>query len=321
MPVRLTIRPPRTSKPQVVEFDEDRVTIGRSSRCDVRIPLRVVSGHHLTLLRTDAGLVVRDEKSTNGTLLDGKPLPADTDQALSGGGRLEILDLRIDVEFVPALGDAFSLQHTGTMARQLLGDALFATQDTGTDESAYFEVMRGPCAGEKLVVPDTLDHGRLADAADADLHVEGLGCALKLFRDGDGFGVEPTETSANVSPSVAGVPLDGPRRLASGETIVAGDVELRFVDPLEAYLEELDGAGGPAHDEEAPSKHKARPGYDTLTEDNEASPTSELDEDEERQNPDSTARGLGPVEVGVITLSVISLAGVVYLLLSIFGVV
>ena len=102
---------------------------------------------------------------------------------------------------------------------------------------------------------------------------------------------------------------------------MAGSLELRFVDPLESYLEELDGAAAdPASTGEQPPSG-SRPGFDTVTGDVDPSPTSELDEaGDKRQNPDSST-GLGPVEVGVIALSVLVLAGVVYLLLSIFGIV
>lgn len=316
MPVRLTIRPPRTTKPQVVEFSEERVTIGRSSRCDVRIPLRVVSGHHLTLSQTAAGLFVRDENSTNGTLFDGVPLPVDDEHAIHNGGRLEILDLCIDVEVVPDLGAGFSLAHTGTMARQMLGDALFATESDSNDESAYLDVVRGPSAGQKLAVPDDLDRGRVADASDAAVSVPGLEVALEIYRDGDGFGIALAD-DADASVRVGGSPLVEPRRLASGQTIDAGTVELRFVDPLEAYLEELDGSGAPASDEH--DQHS--PISDTLTAGAESPTTDALDEKQKQRNPASTPRTFGPVEVGVIALSIVSLAGVVYLLLSIFGVV
>ncbi len=322
MPVRLTIRPPRTTESQVVEFDEERVTIGRSSRCDVRIPLRVVSGHHLTLLHSDDGLLIRDEQSTNGTLLDGEPLPAGADRPIRHRGCLQILDLRIDVEVVPDFGGGFSLQHTGTMARQMVGEALLSTTNDPQAESAYFEMVRGPGVGQKLIVPDDLERGRIADDDDARLQVAGMPCPLEIFREGDGFGIRLAEDADDaVAVTVAQTPLGDAHRLHSGDLIAAGGVELRFVDPLESYLNELDGAAAnpTSTAEERPSE--PRPGFDTVTGDVEPSPTSELDESEdERQNPDSSM-GLGPVEVGAIALSVMVLAGVVYLLLSIFGLV
>lgn len=317
MPVRLTIRPPRSNEPRVVEFDDERVTLGRSSRCDIQLPFRVVSGHHLTLQQVDGVLSVRDEHSTNGTLVDGAPLETARDQLLGTAGLLEIVDLRIDVELVPDLGGGVGLDHTSTLARQMLGEALFSAGDETCDEAAHFEVVRGSEAGQKHFVPDTLDRGLIADAPDAVIRVAGLATPLEIYRDGDGFGLDrPDHTSGENRVTVAGEPLQKERRLTSGDHIVAGDVELRFVDPLEAYLEELDG-GSKKVDQEIPD--------DLRVEADEPDEAEEADEqqdepEQERQNPDSTAPKLGAVEVGVIAVSLLILAGVAYLLMSIFEV-
>ncbi|MFP4600297.1 MAG: FHA domain-containing protein, partial [Persicimonas sp.] len=243
MAVKLTIHPPRQNSPQVVEFNEDHVTIGRSSKCDIRLPFRVVSGHHLTVHNDGlSGFQVRDEASTNGTSLDGEPLPAGEDRRLSSGAELEIVDLRITVELVPTLGHGFSLEKTGTMVRQMVGEALLAGTDDQDDERAYFEVLRGVNRGRRKELPDDLDRGLIADQLDADVYVEGLETSVEIYRDGDGFAVGPADDTPPGRPVTLGdQPLTQGRRLTSGDVLRVGSIELEFVDPLESYLAELEG--------------------------------------------------------------------------------
>ncbi len=329
MPVKLTITPPRESSPKVIEFDDTRVSIGRSSSCDIRLPFRIVSGHHLTIVSDDAATYrVRDEASTNGTLLDGQPMAEGREYALSSGSRLDIVDLQIQVELVPLLGHGVSLDKTGTMVRQMLGEALL---DGASDaaESAHFLILAGPERGEQLLVPDDLDSARVADAPGADLRVRALESPFDIFREGDGFGVRPAAQDA--SATVGDQPLSGPRQLASGDEIQSGPVRLRFVDPLESFLQELDGiVPSSSHNHEADAQpvrmtmDAARPSDadeagqapaladDTAVDDATPAPPN--------KNPESTRHHWGLVEFGVLAVSMVVLCGVAYLLLSIFGV-
>jgi pSer/pThr/pTyr-binding forkhead associated (FHA) protein len=315
MPVRLTIRPPRTNKPRIVEFDDERVTIGRSSRCDIRLPFGVVSGHHLTIIQSANSLQVRDEQSTNGTLLDGEPLTAGAERRLAWGATLQIVDLSIEVELVPDLNIAASLGQTGTMARLMLGEALLDSAPDEEVDSAHFEVIEGSAPGQKHSVPDDLDRGRIADDDDALICLPGLQVALEVYRDGDGFGLRLAQDASGETPvTVNDTALLEQRRLSSGDTIAAGTTRLRFVDPLETYLDELDGVVPPTDDAGSPQQtldrapEPAEPGF--------------LESDKPKpQDPDSAKRSWSAVEVGVIAVSLVVLAGVVYLLLSVFGAV
>lgn len=349
MAVKLTIKPPRDADPRVVEFDESSVSIGRSSRCDIRLPFRVVSGHHLTIARADdAGYQIRDEASTNGTLIDGEPMAHSRDYPLRSGTRLDIVDLSIHIDLVPTLGAGVPLEKTGTIVRQMLGEALLEHAGSDEDvESAHFSVHGGPDDGARRIVPDDLESGRIADEPGAELSVAGLPVVLEIFRQGDGFGIRPADPSPPEQVTVAGVPLAGDRPLSSGDEIVAGAVRLRFTDPLEGFLQELDGivpagaggevvdgaesatadgddalvADGPAPGEDAedtglPAGATTHPTGATQA----AGSSMPSVEEHTSENPDSTGPGWGLVEVGVVIFSLALLLGVVYLLLTIFGV-
>jgi pSer/pThr/pTyr-binding forkhead associated (FHA) protein len=372
MPVRLTIHPPRTDKPRVVEFDDARVTIGRSSKCDIRLPFRIVSSHHLTIIQSANSLQVRDEKSTNGTLLDGQPLIAGTDRRLAWGATLEIVDLSIAVESIPDLDAGVSLGKTGTMARLMLGEALLSGAQSGPDQSgpdqsstdqsstdqsstdqsstdqsstdqsstahpgsapdgeleaAYFDVIKGPAKGQRPQLPDDLKSGLISDHEDALICLPGLTVALEILRDGDGFGLGLAQEAQPKAGLVTlnDMELTKHRRLNSGDTITVGSTVVRFVDPLEAYLNDLDGVIPPS--DVAKSPHN--PAIDTLED-------ASLDVGSDRgvgsvqiapvepepsksKKPDSSKRSLGVIEVGVIAVSLVVLVGVIFFLLSIFG--
>jgi pSer/pThr/pTyr-binding forkhead associated (FHA) protein len=332
MPVRLTIRPPRTNEARVVEFDDACVTIGRSSRCDIRLPFRIVSGHHLTITQSPNSLKVRDERSTNGTFLDGERLEAGTERQISWGSILEIVDLSIEVELVPDLDAGRSLDQTGPLTRQMLGEALLGSATDEDVESAYFEVIEGEAPGQRFTIPDDLERGRIsgdknagdknagdknagkkvAGHEDALISLTGLDTALEIYRDGDGFGLGLAHDAVAETPvRVGDTPLIESRRLTSGELIVAGSISLRFVDPLETYLDELDGVIPPTNSPASGVSKNAE----------QASEPKQVELDRaEPKDPGSETRSLSAIEVGVIAISVVVLSGVVFLLLSIFGV-
>ena len=62
--------------------------IGRDPACQLRPGSGLVSGRHCAILLREGQLFVRDLNSTNGTLLDGKPLRGES--VLKGGERIQI---------------------------------------------------------------------------------------------------------------------------------------------------------------------------------------------------------------------------------------
>lgn len=77
-------------KLQALEFDEERVTIGRTADNAVRISDALSSRHHCQISRTGDGYQAEDLKSRNGTKLNGEPLTQAT--LLQPGDRIEVGD-------------------------------------------------------------------------------------------------------------------------------------------------------------------------------------------------------------------------------------
>ena len=69
------------------------VLIGRGKLCDVRIGSPSVSRHHAMVVSSPSGVVLIDLESTNGTLVDDKPIK---EQALDVSGTIIIGDCSID---------------------------------------------------------------------------------------------------------------------------------------------------------------------------------------------------------------------------------
>lgn len=72
------------------------LTLGRSAEADVSFEDRYASGIHATLYSRGDRYFVEDLGSTNGTLLDGRPVSGE--QELRDGSQIEIGDTRFRIE-------------------------------------------------------------------------------------------------------------------------------------------------------------------------------------------------------------------------------
>lgn len=71
--VAITV-PGKTSQPYRFQLDRKKVTIGRSSDCDIIIECPSVSSLHCTMERVEGGYILRDRHSTNGIKLDNEEM-------------------------------------------------------------------------------------------------------------------------------------------------------------------------------------------------------------------------------------------------------
>lgn len=247
MSLQLTIQGPALSAPMNVLITQPRVTIGRASTCDVRLPFATVSSHHLTLERTPQGrYTIMDMGSTNGTTLNGATLTAQRSAPLNQGDALAILELQIKVTVNQALEQGFTLAESGTMVRQMVSQAL--QQAEGSADQAFFEVIRGKDRGRRFMIPDDLEEGKIGRGPQSLIALSEP-CpehVATLKRLGDGFTLEPT----GQGPIKLGAELLSARQpLRSRQRIHIADIECIFYDPLQEYLEDLEG--GSPHVERA----------------------------------------------------------------------
>lgn len=235
----LTIHRGKENEPRRISFDSERVTVGRSDQCDIRLPYRVVSSHHLTFERRGDGYAVRDESSTNGTKFDGTMLEAGEWQNVEDGSRIQIVDVFIDIELSNTtrdntLGD-FTLEQTGTLARELLGEAL---EEEG-EELAYFEIVEGADTDSRYEIPDEADDLDIGGAESCAITLPGSDLpdrAVVVNFQGDAFQLTPVDQS---QVRLEDRKIDEPVVLRDGARLTIADLVLVFHDPLQAELEEL----------------------------------------------------------------------------------
>lgn len=74
-------------------IEHDRVAIGRDPAGDVVIPRETISGLHATIRYRDGLFHLEDQRSTNGTKLNGDPLETGRSAALKSGDRIDFADV------------------------------------------------------------------------------------------------------------------------------------------------------------------------------------------------------------------------------------
>jgi len=86
-------------------------TIGRDPKCDIRIEDEAVSRVHCTLLLSDSEILVRDEKSVNGTFVNTRRLRGEWQ--LEDGDSLQVgpqlFSIRIEQELIDVSENQFVL--------------------------------------------------------------------------------------------------------------------------------------------------------------------------------------------------------------------
>ena len=125
-------------------FDAPRIVLGRSEACDVRLPDPSVSGRHASIRARDAGYVVVDEGSTNGSRLNGEKLSAQAPRSLKSGDQLTLGRVTVTIRLGAARPSP--PQATRELALALVARAL---GDAGAQRPTL-EVIEGPDVGSKL---------------------------------------------------------------------------------------------------------------------------------------------------------------------------
>ena len=94
---------------------KDKISIGRSADNNILIPDPFCSGHHAFIYPTDTGYAVRDNRSKNGTFLNGTKVQAETelkkgDEILIGSTRIVFdKELAANVEVTESPSSATNL--------------------------------------------------------------------------------------------------------------------------------------------------------------------------------------------------------------------
>jgi hypothetical protein len=214
--VSLTLDISLGSSELTIRIDASDVVLGRSSRCDVRLPHADVSGRHVHLVRNGPHWTVEDLDSRNGTKMDGEPLQPRVARSLTDGSELELAGVvRLRAHMHEPDGDTLTLTESGTLSRLLLAD-----QMTGPIE-AYLST-----GDERVAVPNSAHNLRVS------------GDGFRIDRAADGFRLTPLRDC-----TVDGEPVRrGGVILRDGASIRCEGVLSTFHDPLQQRLAGLDDA-------------------------------------------------------------------------------
>jgi pSer/pThr/pTyr-binding forkhead associated (FHA) protein len=260
MAIRFTIFPQgEESSPSTIDFDLDKIVIGRGAVCDLRLPHPAVSYSHATVEVDGGRYTIRDSGSLNGTKVNGSRIPPDYRHPIRSDDVIEIVDFKIVPTLSVPMQGAHSDERTETLARELL------RSEAASLGAARLEVVEGPDAGAALDLP--MDPGarvRIGDSEECEMRITGeeaSGIVLELSNGISGWHLESTSGDVTLG--------DGRRRsvrLADGQMISLGCTRMRFLDPLDAYYsrllatrEELDASIAPARTRREPETPPAAP--------------------------------------------------------------
>jgi pSer/pThr/pTyr-binding forkhead associated (FHA) protein len=147
--------------PTRLTFDAPRVVVGRGESCDVRLPDRSVSHRHMSLRQRGGEVLVVDEGSTNGTVVERVAIGAQSTRVVRDGDRVRLgrvfLELRLGAE-VPTTPAAAK-----EAAIALVVEALAREGEDGRPRA---HVVEGPDAGKdvRIVADRRVVLGRTRDA-------------------------------------------------------------------------------------------------------------------------------------------------------------
>ncbi len=89
----------KPGSPNRDKFRRLPAVVGRADDVAIKLPADYVSRRHCEILERDGAVFLRDLGSTNGTSIDGEPVPPDAEVPVRSGGLIQIGGYRIRVEF------------------------------------------------------------------------------------------------------------------------------------------------------------------------------------------------------------------------------
>lgn len=230
-------------EPQSITLDLPRIVLGRGAHADVRLPSRAVSELHALLLNDKHEVAILDEGSTNGTRVNGQPLPRGRRKVLHDGDVIAVPPFALRVTVGIARPDP--PERTASLARRLLLDAL----TTQTDEAAppRLVLLTGKEAGSAWMLPPIPSRVVIGREPGCEVLLDDRECSkqhAEVLRDTEGVLVRDLGSRNGI---VVGGRAMSERRLRHGDEFTVGRTSLRYHDPTEELLRSFEaGADEPA---------------------------------------------------------------------------
>lgn len=246
MALKLTVETPDESiQSYEFVFDEPEISIGRSATCHIQLPFPTVSSVHLLMVLQEDLWLLADQGSTNGTRLNDRLLSPEHIVPLSDGDRVTLGTILIHVTMIDAEQATLESARTGELVRRMVLDMVRHSPELDSAE-AFLEVVDGPDLGARRSLrPDGRRLGVHCDGSPqrwtlSDPTLTRVSIAVR--GDQEGFWLHRAPDGSGPPPLLDGESLSepGPWPLQSGARLRAGATTLLFVDPLQAYLNQLE---------------------------------------------------------------------------------
>ena len=117
----------------VYEFAQSRIMIGRARSADVQLPHAAVSGTHASIRERDAGYVLVDEGSTNGTRVNEILVVPGRPKALRNQDLVDLGGYRLAIDVGVPVAQAMSARLTADYARRMLSEQLVGKDEQELD--------------------------------------------------------------------------------------------------------------------------------------------------------------------------------------------
>ncbi|MGA9521014.1 MAG: FHA domain-containing protein [Myxococcaceae bacterium] len=239
-------------------LDEDVITLGRDTACQVVLAQMAVSRNHARITRDGTLFFIEDLGSAYGTKVSGNSLPRGEKRLLRNGDTIAIAQFDVTFDRVADAAQAGKPDKTAFIARNVVKDVM---RGLGSGEGPCFRVMNGPREGQRIEIANAqeLIFGR-EEGVDVVLQDDLVSRRhAKVRRDWSGTHVEDLESRNGIKVNRKRVKR---KTLRDRDELEIGGIRLLYLDPSEvreapvvlADDEDLDGNDETVHPDAVPSK-------------------------------------------------------------------
>ena len=240
MALTVVVRSGDSQSPPSISFDAPRIVIGRGEGCEVRLPDPSVSHRHASLRQRDAGYVLIDEGSTNGTFVGQVRLSPHSPRPVKSGDLVRVGRVWLELLIEHVVATQQQQVATNEIALGLVASALEAE---GQAAAPMVTVEEGPDQGAQVEVsefdqPYVLGRSPkvalcLQDADASRRHAE-------LVRRGNRLFVRDLNSKNGTRLGDQSIEPDLEVRWAADTPLWVGQNRLGYDDPVNQALAELE---------------------------------------------------------------------------------
>ncbi|MSP59249.1 MAG: FHA domain-containing protein [Myxococcales bacterium] len=230
------------------DFDGDRaqILLGRRGGVDVLLPHAAVSLVHARIDRRGEGYQIVDDRSTNGTFLNGVRLDPGQPRPLQQGDKLSIGEFALEVAALDE-GDEPAGESSISIARRMVAEVMGVLGPGDEHPTLAVEPGSDVPLPAALAIAEIGRRYIVGGAPGADLVLAHPSVAREHVRvRRDHRGVTVADLGSTCGLYVNDQFTAAERGLRDGDVLAVGKVRLRFADPAEVYLRKLEQVPTPS---------------------------------------------------------------------------